>query len=106
MSAVPSPLFEPVLWHDDGFEILDEIQVPQQIRYIHVTDVAEALDAVRQMKTRAFGQVLTFLYSAGAARTKLSLYGSGVFAGPIAATNTAILRRAADLRFCRSRHYG
>ena len=64
MSAVPSPLFEPVLWHDDGFEILDEIQVPQQIRYIHVTDVAQALDAVRQMKTRAFGQVLTFLYSA------------------------------------------
>jgi methylthioribose-1-phosphate isomerase len=64
MSIVQSPLFEPVLWHDGGFKILDEIQVPQAIHYIEVTDVAQAIDAVREMKTRAFGQVLTFLYSA------------------------------------------
>ena len=64
MSAAQSPLFEPVLWHDDGFKILDEIQVPQKIEYIDVTEVGQALDAVREMKTRAFGQVLTFLYSA------------------------------------------
>ena len=30
---------------------------------MEVTEVAQALDAVREMKTRAFGQVLTFLYS-------------------------------------------
>ena len=36
---------------------------PQKIEYIEVTEVAQALDAVREMKTRAFGQVLTFLYS-------------------------------------------
>src|SRR5512147_918070 len=64
MSTVQSPLFEPVLWHDGGFKILDEIQVPQKIDYIEVTEVGQALDAVREMKTRAFGQVLTFLYSA------------------------------------------
>ena len=43
--------------------MLDEIVLPDQITYIHVSDVAQALDAVRKMKTRAFGQVLTFLYS-------------------------------------------
>ena len=63
MSLVQSPLFEPVLWQDGGFDVLDEVQVPEKIHYIHVTEVAQALDAVREMKTRAFGQVLTFLYS-------------------------------------------
>ena len=50
-------------WHDGGFKILDEIQVPQKLEYIEVTEVVQALDAVREMKTRAYGQVLTFLYS-------------------------------------------
>lgn len=63
MSPVQSPLFEPVLWQGAGFQILDEIQVPEKIEYIQVTEVAQALDAVREMKTRAYGQVLTFLYS-------------------------------------------
>jgi len=64
MSAVESPLFEPVHWQGAGFQILDEIQVPEKIEYIQVTEVTQALDAVREMKTRAYGQVLTFLYSA------------------------------------------
>jgi methylthioribose-1-phosphate isomerase len=63
MSAAQSPLFEPVLWRGRGFEILDEIQVPEKIEYIQVIEVSQALEAVREMKTRAFGQVLTFLYS-------------------------------------------
>jgi methylthioribose-1-phosphate isomerase len=63
MSAVQSPLFEPVLWQGAGFKILDEIQVPEKIEYLEIRDVGQALDAVRDMKTRAFGQVLTFLYS-------------------------------------------
>jgi len=63
MSAVQSPLFEPVLWQDGGFKILDEIVLPDEISYIEVSAVPQALDAVRDMKTRAFGQVLTFLYS-------------------------------------------
>jgi methylthioribose-1-phosphate isomerase len=58
-----SPLFEPVLWDGNGFKILDELLVPEQIEYIRINHVAQAVDAVRHMKTRAFGQVLTFLYS-------------------------------------------
>jgi methylthioribose-1-phosphate isomerase len=63
MSTAQSPLFEPVLWHGPGFSILDETRVPEEIRHIEVTEVGQALAAVRDMKTRAFGQVLTFLYS-------------------------------------------
>jgi methylthioribose-1-phosphate isomerase len=59
-----SPLFEPVLWQGTGFTILDETLVPEKIEYLEVSDVAQALEAVREMKTRAYGQVLTFLYSA------------------------------------------
>ncbi len=63
MNASQSPLFEPVLWEGAGFKILDEFRLPEATEYISVTDVSQALDAVREMKTRAFGQVLTFLYS-------------------------------------------
>lgn len=63
MSAVQSPLFEPVLWEGNGFKILDELQIPDRIEYLEVKQVGQALAAVREMKTRAFGQVLTFLYS-------------------------------------------
>ena len=63
MSAVQSPLFEPVLWRGGGFQILDETQISEKIHYLEVREVAQAVDAVRDMKTRAFGQVLTFLYS-------------------------------------------
>ena len=65
MRAAQSPLFEPVLWDGDGFKILDETAVPEKIEYIAVHEVEQALAAVREMKTRAFGQVLTFLYSGG-----------------------------------------
>lgn len=63
MALAQSPLFEPVLWQGAGFRILDEIQIPEKIEYLEITDAEQALDAVRRMKTRAFGQVLTFLYS-------------------------------------------
>jgi methylthioribose-1-phosphate isomerase len=63
MSAIQSPLFEPVLWHDRGFKILNEIILPDEVSYIDVNAVSQAVDAVREMKTRAFGQVLTFLYA-------------------------------------------
>jgi len=63
MTPEYSPLFEPVLWQGEGFKILNELLLPGRIEYIHVTDVSQAVQAVRDMKTRAFGQVLTFLYS-------------------------------------------
>ena len=64
MSAVQSPLFEPVFWEGNGFRVLDEVLIPQRLEYIRVTEVSQALAAVRDMKTRAYGQVLTFLYTA------------------------------------------
>jgi methylthioribose-1-phosphate isomerase len=63
MQLVHSPLFEPVLQEGRGFKILDETLIPERIEYIRIDQVAQAIDAVREMKTRAFGQVLTFLYS-------------------------------------------
>jgi len=63
MTTEQSPLFEPVLWNGDGFKVLDELQVPERLEYITVSEVEQALDAVRSMKTRAFGQVLVFLYA-------------------------------------------
>jgi methylthioribose-1-phosphate isomerase len=61
---VQSPLFEPVLWGGHGFRILNELLLPETVEYLEITDVSNALEAVRLMRTRAFGQVLTFIYSA------------------------------------------
>jgi methylthioribose-1-phosphate isomerase len=63
MTMPQSPLFEPVIWQGSGFKILNEISIPEKIEYIEVREIAQALAAVREMKTRAFGQVLTFVYS-------------------------------------------
>src|SRR5690242_9709666 len=63
MTTRQSPLFEPVLWNGDGFKVLDELQVPERLEYIAVSEVDQALETVRSMKTRAFGQVLVFLYA-------------------------------------------
>src|SRR5215470_4586671 len=59
-----SPLFEPVLWEGAGFKILDETLLPWRTEYIKVRELPQALAAVKEMKTRAFGQVLTFFYAA------------------------------------------
>lgn len=58
-----SPLFAPVLWQGDHFKILDETLLPWKMEYLTVKEVSQALQAVKEMKTRAFGQVLAFLYS-------------------------------------------
>jgi methylthioribose-1-phosphate isomerase len=63
MESDASPLFEPVLWEGSGFKILDESLIPERIEYIPVREIPQALQAVREMRTRAFGQVLTFFYS-------------------------------------------
>jgi methylthioribose-1-phosphate isomerase len=63
MECKHSPLFVPVLWRGDHLAILDETLLPEKTDYIAVHDAAGALQAVKEMKTRAFGQVLTFLYT-------------------------------------------
>lgn len=67
MTLKQSPLFVPALWEKDRFRIIDETQLPWKVEYITVRDVGQALGAVREMKTRAFGQVLTFFYAAALA---------------------------------------
>jgi methylthioribose-1-phosphate isomerase len=64
MKPKQSPLFIPVLWEGSHFRILDETLLPWKIEYISVREAAGAVEIVREMKTRAFGQVLTFLYAA------------------------------------------
>ena len=93
MKLVHSPLFEPVLWEGRGFKILDETLIPERIEYIGIDQVAQAIDAVREMKTRAFGQVLTFFYS-GALLAR-DYRGNG----PAGAIESAVLRRTTDIRF-------
>ncbi len=67
MKTKQSPLFIPALWEGDHFKIIDETLLPSKIEYITVNEPSEALRAVQEMKTRAFGQVLTFLYAAALA---------------------------------------
>ena len=64
MAQIISPLFTPVLWKGDHFKVLDETHLPWKVEYVTVRRAQEAVEIVREMKTRAFGQVLTFLYSA------------------------------------------
>jgi len=64
MKQQQSPLFIPAIWEGNHFKILDETLLPWKVEYITIHNVAEALGAVKEMKTRAFGQVLTFLYAA------------------------------------------
>ncbi|HWP60082.1 MAG TPA: hypothetical protein VNL14_19470 [Candidatus Acidoferrales bacterium] len=59
-----SPLFVPALWREDHFVVLDETELPDRIAYIEIREPDQAIAAVAQMKTRAFGQVLTLLYAA------------------------------------------
>src|ERR1043165_4705739 len=56
MSTQQSPLFEPVVGDGEGFKILRQLQVPGPLEIIGVSEVDQALEAVRSMKTRAFGQ--------------------------------------------------
>ena len=63
MEPNPSPLFIPALWEGAHFKVLDETLLPGKIEYITVDEIPHALQAVKEMKTRAFGQVLTFYYA-------------------------------------------
>ncbi|OGX39265.1 MAG: hypothetical protein A3D87_02490 [Omnitrophica WOR_2 bacterium RIFCSPHIGHO2_02_FULL_50_17] len=51
----PARLKGPVLW------VLDETLIPQKLKYIKVRNTKEAVDVIRKMKTRAFGQFLVVM---------------------------------------------
>lgn len=53
-----SPLFWPARLEDKTLFVLDETLLPEKVHYIKVKSVPEAVQVIRDMKTRAFGQFL------------------------------------------------
>jgi methylthioribose-1-phosphate isomerase len=53
-----SPLFWPIQLKGNTLYILDETALPHKLTYIKVKTYQEAAKAIKEMKTRAFGQVL------------------------------------------------
>lgn len=58
-----SPLFWPIQLKGNAIYILDETALPQKLKYIKVKNYQEACSAIKDMKTRAVGQVLLVLYT-------------------------------------------
>ncbi len=56
-----SPLFWPAHWQDKTLMVLDETLLPGKLHYIPVRRLQEAVDVIKSMKTRAFGQFLVVL---------------------------------------------
>ena len=59
--------FPPLAWpaelHEDHFMLLDESRLPEETSHIKISSYHEASEAIRAMKTRAFGQLLSVFYA-------------------------------------------
>ncbi len=58
-----SPLFWPIQLKGNIIYILDETKLPQSAVYIKARNYQEACKAIKEMKTRAVGQVLLVMYT-------------------------------------------
>ncbi len=58
-----SPLFWPIQLKGNIIYILDETLLPQKVKYIKAKNYQWACKAIREMKTRAVGQVLLVMYT-------------------------------------------
>ena len=58
-----SPLFWPIEFKKNVIYILDETLLPHKVRYIKASSYQQACKAIREMKTRAVGQVLLVFYT-------------------------------------------
>jgi len=58
-----SPLFWPIQLKGKLIYVLDETKLPQKLAYIKVKDYKAALSVIKEMKTRAAGQVLLVMYA-------------------------------------------
>ncbi|MDP2043787.1 MAG: S-methyl-5-thioribose-1-phosphate isomerase [Candidatus Omnitrophota bacterium] len=58
-----SPLFWPIQLKGNTIYILDETQLPQKLAYIKAKNYQDACRAIKEMKTRAVGQVLLVMYT-------------------------------------------
>jgi len=55
-------LANPVTFHSDHLKVLDETVLPWNIKYLEVKNSQDAVSILKDMKTRAFGQVLLYYY--------------------------------------------
>ncbi len=58
-----SPLFWPIQLKGSVIYILDETKLPQKLVYIKAKNYKDACRAIKEMKTRAVGQVLLVMYT-------------------------------------------
>lgn len=58
-----SPLFWPIQLRGNTIYILDETLLPQKVKYIKARNYQQACKAIREMKTRAVGQVILVFYT-------------------------------------------
>ena len=58
-----SPLFWPVALRGNTIYILDETLLPHKIVYVKAKTYLQAVKAIKEMKTRAFGQVSLVFYT-------------------------------------------
>jgi methylthioribose-1-phosphate isomerase len=58
-----SPLFWPIQLKGNTIYILDETKLPQKLTYIKARNYQEACKAIKEMRTRAVGQVLLVMYT-------------------------------------------
>ena len=58
-----SPLFWPVALRGNTIYILDETLLPHKLAYVKVKTYPQAVKAIKEMKTRAFGQVSLVFYT-------------------------------------------
>ena len=63
MDNCQSPLMLPVKWQDNKIFVLDETLLPFTEKYLQVASLEDALFCLKEMKTRAFGQVLLYFYT-------------------------------------------
>lgn len=57
-----SPLFLPIQLKGSTIHILDETTLPQKLIYLKVKNYRQACKAIKDMKTRAIGQVILVMY--------------------------------------------
>ncbi|MBL7130204.1 MAG: S-methyl-5-thioribose-1-phosphate isomerase [Candidatus Omnitrophica bacterium] len=58
-----SPLFWPIKLKGKTIYVLDETQLPQKLVYLQCKNISQVVRAIKDMKTRAFGQVLIVWYT-------------------------------------------
>lgn len=58
-----SPLFWPVSLKGNYIYVIDETALPRKLKYIKIKDYQQACRAIKEMKTRAVGQVLLVFYT-------------------------------------------